>query len=129
MGNQVILLDTSVLIEFFRKSNKQKTLFYSLSAKYPQFAVSTITRFEIFVGQNDNQDEFWNKFFDKIKIIDFDDRCAFYAGEIVKQLKRNDKMIEVSDILIASTAIANDFLIATLNTKHFIRIKNLKVAN
>ena len=58
MDNQIILLDTGILIDLFRKKNKQKSVFYELSKTYSNFAVSTITRFEIFAGQTDNQKEF-----------------------------------------------------------------------
>ncbi len=129
MENQVILLDTTILIDFFRKKNKRSSIFYSLSAKYSEFAVSTITRFEIFAGQNDNQNEFWINFYKRIKILDFDDKCAVYAGEIVKTLKQENKMIEISDIFIAATALANGLPISTLNIKHFNRIKKLKIIN
>ncbi|MEN8122186.1 MAG: type II toxin-antitoxin system VapC family toxin [Bacteroidota bacterium] len=127
MGNKIILLDTSILVDLFRKKNKRKSIFYSLSLKHASFAVSTITRFEIFVGQTNTQNEFWDNFYKKIKIIDFDDRCAFYAGKIVKQLKQNNKMIEIPDILIAATALANDLPISTLNLKHFSRIEDIDI--
>lgn len=113
----------------FREKNKQKTLFYELSKTFSNFAVSTITRFEIFAGQTDNQNEFWQNFYKRVKIYDFNDKSAFVAGEIVKQLKRDNKMIEISDILIASTAITYNLPIATLNINHFGRIKKLKIIN
>ncbi|MCF8370376.1 MAG: type II toxin-antitoxin system VapC family toxin [Bacteroidales bacterium] len=129
MADQVILLDTSILIDFFRKKNKRNSTFYSLSTKYSKFAVSTITRFEIYAGQTDSQDIFWIDFYKRIEILDFDDNCALKAGEIVKQLRRDNKMIEISDVLIASTAIANNLQVATLNIKHFNRIENLKIVS
>lgn len=108
MENQIVLLDTSILIDFFRKKNKRNSIFYSLSAKPLSFAVSTVTRFEIFAGQTDIQNIFWSNFYKMIKILDFDDNCASIAGKIVKQLRLNNKMIEISDILIASTALSHN---------------------
>ena len=127
MENQVVLLDTSVLIDFFRKQNKRNSFFYSLSAKKIKFTVSTITRFEVFAGQSNSQNSFWLNFYKNVKILDFDDNCAFHAGKIVKQLKQENKMIEIADIFIAATALANNLPMATLNIKHFNRIDKLEV--
>ncbi len=124
MEDKLILLDTSILIDLFRRKVKENSYFYQLSGKYQNFAVST-ARFEIFVGQTDNQNEFWDNFYDKVKIIVFDDECAQAASRIVKQLKSKNKMIEISDILIGATAIAHELPLATLNKKHFGRIENL----
>ena len=82
MENSIILLDTSILIDFFRKKNKRNSEFYSLSAKHSKFAVSTITRFEVFAGQTNSQNVFWDNFYQKIRILSFDDNCAFMAGKI-----------------------------------------------
>ncbi len=127
MENTVILLDTSVLIDLFRRKVKENSYFYQLSNNYQVFAVSTITRFEIFVGQRDIQNEFWNNFYENVKILDFDDNCAKAAADIVKQLKSTNQMIEIADILIGATAIAYNLPLATLNKNHFIRIENIQL--
>jgi predicted nucleic acid-binding protein len=127
MENGLILLDTSVLIDLFRRKVKENSYFYQLSNDYQNFAVSTITRFEIFVGQRDNQNEFWAEFYQNVKILDFNDDCALSASNVVKHLKNTNQMIEIADILIAGTALANDLFLATLNKNHFNRIANLKL--
>ncbi len=127
MKNNIILLYTSILIDFFRKKNKTNSIFYKLSKKYNRFAVSTITRFKIFVCQNKEQNEFLKNFYKSIIIIDFTDKCAFNASEIAKQLKKDRNLIDTPDILIAATAITNNLSIATLNIKHFNRINDIKI--
>jgi len=127
MENRLILLDTSVLIDLFRRKVKENSVFYQLANDYQSFAVSTITRFEIFVGQRDNQNEFWTNFYSNVKILNFDDNCALSASNIVKNLKSKGQMIEIADILIAGTAISNNLPIATLNKNHFNRIDNLQL--
>ena len=42
-------------------------------------------------------------------------------------LKRKRKQIAIADLFIASTAIAYDLPIATLNKKHFERIDELQI--
>jgi predicted nucleic acid-binding protein len=47
---KIILLDTSILIEHFRKKDKSKTTLYKLSEKNYRFSISTVTYYEIFIG-------------------------------------------------------------------------------
>ena len=51
------------------------------------------------------------------------------AIEIYKNLKLKNKLIELPDIVIAATAVANNLKIATLNKKHFDRIEGLIIHN
>jgi tRNA(fMet)-specific endonuclease VapC len=123
----MILLDTSVLIELFRTKDKTKTFFFQLSEKEDRFAISTLTYYEIMIGTNDTQTRFWDVFFEFIKIIPFDITCSVEAAQIYKDLKKRNKLIELSDLAIAATAISNRLPIATNNTKHFERIEHLKI--
>ena len=58
-------------------------------------------------------------------VFSFDSQCVKKAIEIQKQLKIDRKQIELADLLIASVALSNHCLFATLNIKHFSRIKGL----
>ena len=49
------------------------------------------------------------------------------ATEIIQTLTRKNKIIGLKDILIASTAIASNLRLATLNIKDFKRIEHLKL--
>ncbi len=44
-----------------------------------------------------------------------------------RALRSKNRLIELVDIFIASTAVANDLSLATMNTKHFDRIESLKI--
>ena len=123
----MILLDSSVLIELFRTTNKENTLFYKLSSIENDFAISIITHYEIFTGSNDKQDSFWKEFLDTVEILDFDIQSSEQAVKIYKYLKKTNKMIDLADILIAATSISNKIPIATLNLNHFERIKDLEI--
>jgi predicted nucleic acid-binding protein len=123
----MILLDSSVLIELFRTKDKKKTLFYKLSAKENDFAISIITHYEIFAGSNESQDSFWKEFLDTISILNFDLQSSEQAIKIYKYLKKTNKMIDLADILIAATSISNNIPLATLNINHFERIKELEI--
>jgi tRNA(fMet)-specific endonuclease VapC len=125
----MILLDTSVLIELFRARDKSKTLFFQLSENEEEFAVSSITHYEIYIGANIKQVDFWTRFFRFVGVIPFDKKCSIEAAKIYKDLKAKNKLIELPDLFIAATALTNDFSIATCNVRHFERIVNLTIIN
>ena len=125
----MIILDTSILIDFYRKSNKENSHLLKLNSIYDIVFVSQITFFEIYIGANIDQKKFWDNVFNQITVLDFNYKAACSAIQIYKQLKAQNKIIETADIFIAATAIANNLSLATLNLKHFNRIENLNLVN
>jgi tRNA(fMet)-specific endonuclease VapC len=85
----MILLDSSVLIDLFRKKNKDKTLFYKLSKSYKDFAISSITYYEIGIGNRDSHFDYWNNLADQLTVIPFDKLCSISAIEIYLDLLKN----------------------------------------
>ena len=127
MESRVICLDTSVLIDHYRKKDKSKSMFFRLTEKYVLFVVSSVTIYELYLGNSEEQNIFWDNFFSQITILPFDTKAAKKATEIYQQLKRDNKLIEMPDILIAGIALQNNLPLATLNKKHFERIKGLQI--
>ncbi len=124
MDREVICVDTSVLIDYFRKQNKEKTLLYTLSEKY-NFAISVITKFEIWVGADEIQRKDWNEILTGFKILPLTELETDKAANIIRHLKTINKIVELPDLLIAATALTNNMKFATLNKKHFVRITEL----
>lgn len=127
MEKQVICLDTSVLIDYFRKVNKTKSFFYELTEEYDLFAVSAITEYEIYCGSNAEQDLYWDDFFNKIVSLPYNSEANRITTKVERELKKKNKTIDKPDIMIAGTAIANNMRLATLNVKHFERIDGLEL--
>lgn len=127
MEKSLICLDTSVLIDFYRKTDKSKSFLFQLTEKYDRFAISAITEFEIFIGSKSDQDDYWDRLFSTMKKLPFDSKSNKIAINIDRKLKQISKQIEVPDLMIAACAMANDATIATLNAKHFSRIDGLKL--
>ena len=127
MENTVICLDTSVLIDYYRQKDKSQSMFFLLLEKYSEFAVSAVTEYELYLGNSQEQNIFWNDFFSQITVFPFDTITAKHAVSIYKQLKQQNKMIDIPDIMIAGTAVQNNVPLATLNRKHFERINGLKI--
>jgi predicted nucleic acid-binding protein len=125
MENDIICLDTSVLIEFFRKTNKEKSFLFELNKQHSLFAVSSITVFEIYCGTTDVQSLFWDSFFSNVVMLPFDDIASKEAARIYQLIKGN--MIDIPDLFIGATALVNGLALATLNEKHFTRIPHLQL--
>ncbi len=126
---EIICLDTNVLIAHKRakKADKDQTFLYRLTTKPYQFAVSSITVYELLRGDNDDEDAYWKAMFSNMTVLDFNSRCAEQAAKIYQDLKKRGMLIESEDLLIAATALANQMKLATGNVKHFDRVAGLEL--
>ncbi len=70
---------------------------------------------------------FWDKFFEQITVLPFNTKAAKLSAKIYQQLKVQNKLVDIPDILIAGTAMSHNLPLATLNRKHFERINDLRV--
>jgi predicted nucleic acid-binding protein len=127
MADKKIIIDTSVLIEYFRKTDKNKTTLVQLSLEFNHIYISSITEFEIFNGATPNQIQFWNELISKLTVLDFDSQAARVAATVVNNLKKKRKSIDKPDLFIASTALVHKMSLATLNKKDFEVIDSLIV--
>ena len=94
MDKEIICIDTSVLIDFYRKKDKGKSKLVELS---------------------------------RMAIIPLNELEIEKASQIIISLKKQNKLIDIQDILIAATAIASDIRLFTINKKHFSRITELRM--
>jgi predicted nucleic acid-binding protein len=87
---EIICLDTNVLIAHKRakKADKDKTFLYRLTTNPYQFAVSSITVYELLRGDNDDEDAYWKAMFSNMMVLDFDSNCAEHAAQIYQDLKK-----------------------------------------
>ncbi len=122
---EVICLDSSVLIEYYRKGNKKESFLFDLAGRY-EFKIPAIVKYEIYKGDKNN-DPFWGSIFGGIEILPFDDRSSIIAAQIYLDLRKRNQMIPTDDILIAATAVRNQLKLATSNEKDFKRISSLQV--
>ena len=127
MADKIILADTSILIDYFRKTDKANSKWINLFDQGYDFSISAITHYEIYSGATSNQLSFWESVLNRTAVIPFDKIVAQAAVEINNSLKRKRKQIEMADLFIASTAISNDLPFLTLNKMHFDRIDNLRL--
>ncbi|OUD14699.1 hypothetical protein TPSD3_09930 [Thioflexithrix psekupsensis] len=125
----MICLDSNVLIAHKRakKADKDKTFLYRLTKKSYQFAISSITVYELLRGDNNDEDVYWKTMFNNMILLSFNTDCAEQAALIYQNLKQRGMLIETEDLLIAATALAHQMKLATGNVRHFNRIAQLEL--
>lgn len=124
------LLDTNI-ISFYLKGDER--LKEKVSGNIYSIAISIISYYEIVSGfksinANKRINEF-EKFCELVDIVNLDKTSILSSCEIYSSLKKSGGLIDDIDILIAGIALSNNLVFITGNTKHFERIKNLKIEN
>lgn len=118
------LIDTSVLIDFFRGVPVAKEL---MCEKTP--AISTISIHEILsglkYGNNKIEYAFFRNLFDNIELLDYTQKAAEESSSLAAQLRKSGITINAMDLMIAGTAIAHNIFEIALNDKHFKEIEKI----
>ena len=125
MADKKLMIDTSLLIDYFRKTDKNNARLVKHFRNYGQLYISSITEFEVLNGAKQLHLEFWNGMLPRFTVLDFDSNAARQAAAITEQLKSKRKTIDKPDLFIAATAVAHGLQFDTLNIKHFIHIDKL----
>ena len=125
MADKNLMVDTSILIDYFRKTDKNNARLVTHFKNYGQLFISSITEFEVLNGAKQLHLDFWNGMLPRFTILDFDSKAARQAAAITEQLKSRRKNIDKPDLFIAATAVAHGLNFDTLNIKHFIHIDKL----
>ena len=120
-----MVIDTSIFIAYLRSKDRTNTALAKLPIETVLY-VSSITAFELYSGATDiKKRQDIDTLLQGVFILPLNTDIAKNAGFIYQDLRRRGNMIEVTDILIAATALENDLPIKTLNTSHFQRIPGL----
>lgn len=121
------LLDTDILIDFFRSRQHRRTFFHYLLQSQEKLAISVVTLTELYAGKSTTDQ-------DKMAEIDglkseaglcffsLTPKIAKLAGVIIRDSNYNTSF---TDATIAATAIYKQIPLITSNTKHFEKIAKL----
>lgn len=127
------LLDTDILIYYFRQNNNVSKHINVYLQQHPQLSISNITHYEFLRGlqftNNVRRLSKFQQFIDENEIITLNKSAIVLAAGIYAHLRRRGELINDADILIAGIALANNLVLITNNTSHFARIPNLKIRN
>ena len=81
----------------------------------------------------EDADIFWEKItqeiISRLNIVPIAEREALSAGNILAELRKKGESMGLEDVLIAASALANQYIVVTVKIRHFTRIKGLKVEN
>jgi tRNA(fMet)-specific endonuclease VapC len=131
MESRIVCLDTSIFIEYFRKKQKENTIFFKLSETNSKLVTTSISKFEILRGSNASQQSFWNIIFEKVETLPFalpfDDETSVIASSVYQDLKKSNRLIDPPDLFIASVALQHHLPIVTLNEKDFLKVNSLRL--
>ena len=127
MADDKLMVDTTILIDYFRKTDKANSKLVSHFKQYRNLYISSVTEFEVINGATEKHLQFWNGLLPRFTVLDFDSKAAREAANIVAQLKTKRKTIDKPDLFIAATAIVQGLTLDTLNIKHFVDIDNLQL--
>lgn len=122
-----MLVDTSVLIDYFRRKDKGRALLHKLAEDGCTLKLSVITEFEVYVGATMDQLAYWDQVLEHIEVLPLGSREVRRAASIQAEMKRQRKQAALPDLFIAATALEADLPVATLNKKHFETLPGIRL--
>ena len=127
------LLDTNACIRLL--NDRSSVLAARLQQHTPdEIALCSVVKAELLFGAYRSSRVAENmrvldRFFEPFVSLPFDDHCVQAFGRIRADLDRVGTPIGPYDLMIAATAVANDRILITANTREFIRVAGLKIEN
>ena len=127
------LLDTDTLSYFMRDIHTVVAKVDQYLSQFGKLDISIVSYYEILrglikAGATRKLRDFEALIADNnLRLLD--EQSCRIAAQIHADLTRAGTPLDDADILIASIAIANDFVLVTNNTEHYKRIANLKLDN
>jgi predicted nucleic acid-binding protein len=117
------------LISLERRINRNQL--FGESKKSMSVFISTVTLFELQCGSTKTKQhtEDIHRLRKWIETIPFDENISEISAIIFQYLRAKNQLIEFRDFFIAATALSQNFLLATFNLNHFIRIQSLRLLN
>jgi predicted nucleic acid-binding protein len=113
------LIDTDILIDFFKKKEYARTTIHALSTEY-RLSVSILTIAELTAGWNQKEAAFFlPQLYDVMERNPITDEIAELAGAIRFRYKMKGHIVSLPDAIIAATAICQEQTLVTRNTKDY----------
>jgi predicted nucleic acid-binding protein len=127
LENRLIVVDTDVIIDFFRDTSPAADVF-SVLIPLEKAAMTAISVFELYAGvEGAKRLKQIETLVQEITVLPLNTVEAAIAGRIYTQLKSRGKLVGTHDILIAAICVANDFPLYTQNVAHFSEIKDIRL--
>lgn len=124
------LIETSVIINFLRGKKKTTKVLEELKGELVSSFVCLAELYEgvYRVKERERAEAAVQTLFSGLsRVFGLDEEIAKNFGRIRAELKKQGKVIEDLDILLAATCLAHNCILVTYNPKHFERVKGLRV--
>lgn len=119
-----VLVDTSVVIDFLRRKDKENSLFFTLVQHKYQLFLSIVTHTELYAGKSvwvkRKAQEELQTLFSGSELLPLREEVSKKAGEI--KARYNSSLL---DAIIAATAFVHRLPLVTLNEKDFDKIADI----
>ena len=120
-----VLLDTDVLVDFFRGHSKAVAL---LNAHSSRIILSSIVVAELYAGvKGDAEQTVLENFVSLFRVVPVSAEIA-KAGGLYKRDYSKSHGVGLADAILAATAEAENAELKTLNTKHYPMLKGIRPA-
>ena len=128
-----VILDTDILSFFLKGNSKVFLKFQKYLETYDNINITIITYYEVLSGLTYNgaakQLEVFDNFCLENKVLNLTTESIKASSAIYSEQRKAGKTIDDIDILIAGITVSNNFTLITNNTKHFEKIKGLRIEN
>jgi predicted nucleic acid-binding protein len=119
--------DTDVLIDFLAGKGKSAER-VSREMERGKLVTTTIARFELLSGMTPKSEKALRAILEAIPALPLDSAGADRAAEVRRVLERSGESIGMGDSLIAGIVLEAGGELLTRNTKHFARVRGLRLA-
>ena len=113
-----ICLDTDVLINMARDDSRTKEAIEAFDA---DFYTTTVNVLELWQGHRNGEETM--ELLEPLIKVGFDEKSAFTAGDIQRNLFNKGDVLDFRDLFIGAVCIRHDLELLTFNLKHFGRLK------
>ena len=113
------LLDSTALIDYFRRSQAVRNLLEQLERQGHQVSVSTVGLVELYAGFDEQERLMADPVVDLWSYHEITSQIAKEAGRIRYEFLRRGTSLSIPDTLTAAVAIAHDAILVTKNVRHF----------
>ncbi len=130
----MVCLDTDFLVALLRNNPQAVEKASQLVEKNEKITITSITLTELFLGAFKSRKKEHNikaikELVENIELLDFDSVAAEKSAKIIFELEKKGLKIGSMDSIIAGIVLSHKEKLVTNNSKHFNRIKGLKIIN
>ena len=122
----MIGLDSTFIIDFLRGNENAIKI---IERQNEQFAITPINIYEVYLGffLSKRLPEKIHEFFESLELFEITKDASIFAAKVSSELVKSGKMMEATDIIIASTFLAKGCSKILTKDEAFKRIKGVEV--